>query len=342
MTYLAIASASFVLGFFFTLLVKKIAVKFNVLDHPSPPLKNHNKPVPLLGGVSLYLSFIISVLAIKILFGQDIHDLGAMLLGATLMMILGLAGEVRKLSALFKLIFQMTIGLVMTMLGARFLFLDHSLANTVLTIVWITGMTNALNIIDILDGLATGVAATAAAAFFIIGLLDGKANIMVPAAALLGSSGAFLLFNWSPAKIYLGDEGSFFLGFLLAWLALSGSHSRNNPLAVLHPLLICGVPLIDTALVVVLRMKKGMLPIRGSNDHLAQRLVMMGLGKKTSVLVLILLNGTLSALAVASLRLSFGFVLILDLCLGAAILAALKKVWMVNMEGYAQVACRTK
>jgi UDP-GlcNAc:undecaprenyl-phosphate GlcNAc-1-phosphate transferase len=342
MTYLAITGASFVLGFFFTLLTRIMAVKLNILDHPSPPLKNHDRPVPLLGGVSLCLSFIIPVVGIKILLGRDIRGLAALLLGATLMMILGLAGEIRRLSALLRLICQMTIGLLMTFLGVRLLFLDHGLANTVITIIWITGMTNALNIIDIMDGLATGVAGTAAAAFFIVGLLDGKADIMLPAAALFGSSGAFLLFNWRPAKIYLGDEGSYLLGFLLAWLALSGSQPRNNPLAVLHPLLILGVPLLDTALAVALRIKKGLNPIRGSNDHLAQRLVMMGLGKTTAVLTLILLSGCFSALAVASLRLPFGPTLVLDLCLGAAVLAALRKIGKVNMEGYAQVACRIK
>ena len=342
MSYLAIGSASFVLGLLFTLLAKKAAVRFKVLDHPSPPLKNHKKSVPLLGGVSLYLSFIIPVLAARIILGRGIPGLAAMLLGATLMMILGLAGEIQKLSALFKLFFQTTVGLVMALLSVHVLFLDHNMANTLLTIVWITAMTNALNIIDVLDGLATGVAGVAAAAFFIVGLLDGNLNSMIPAAALLGACGAFLLFNWKPAKIYLGDEGSYFLGFLLAWLALSGSKARDNPLAVLHPVLILAVPLIDTALVMVMRIKKGLPPIRGSNDHLAQRLVMMGFGKKTSVLILILLTGAFSVLAIASLRLSFGLALVLGLCLLAATLAAMTRLAAVNMEDYSQVARRTK
>lgn len=300
MEYAAIGIAAFVLGLIFVPLAMMAAVKFGVMDRPSSKLKGHKKPVPYLGGVAIYLAFLLPVVAAKLILHQSFHGVIGILAGATIMMIMGLIDDMKNLTPYIKLAVQFLAAGIILAVNMHIKFMDNNVLNGMLTVIWVVGITNAFNLVDIMDGLAGGIAAVASVAFFVVALLAGRANDMIPSVALFGSLCAFLLFNRPPAKIYMGDSGSLFIGFMMAALALNESYSRTNIVAVLAPVLILGVPVFDTMMVTMIRLGKGTSPLHGSNDHTAQRLVMFGLSKPAAVIFLIALTALLSALAIAS------------------------------------------
>jgi|DewCreStandDraft_4_1066084.scaffolds.fasta_scaffold03495_11 UDP-GlcNAc:undecaprenyl-phosphate GlcNAc-1-phosphate transferase len=300
MEYFLIWISAFVLGLILIPFAIKIAIKFDILDKPITKLKKHTRPVPYLGGAAIYFSFLIVVVGSKLILHQTFHGVIGILIGCTIMFIVGLVDDIKNLSPYVKLFFQFLASLVLLKVNLHIKFMDANILNYVLTILWVIGITNAFNIIDIMDGLSAGVAAISSVAFFIVAFLAGRVNDMIPAIALLGALCAFLIYNKPPAKIFMGDAGSLFIGFLLASLALNGGYSRINNIAVLSPVLILGVPIFDTFLVMFMRVAKGRLPIYGSDDHLAQRLVMIGFSKPKAVLFLILLTVILSFVAIVS------------------------------------------
>jgi UDP-GlcNAc:undecaprenyl-phosphate GlcNAc-1-phosphate transferase len=342
MIFFIIGIVAFILGLGLVPLAMKAAFKLNVLDHPATELKKHKAPMPYLGGVAIYLAFIIPVVASKIILHQDIHGVIGILAGGTIIMLMGLVDDIRPLGPVVKLIVQLIVAAIMIKVQIHIKFMDNSIANWVLTVLWIAGITNALNLLDIMDGLAGGVSLVASLAFFIVALLAGRINDMIPAIALFGAVAAFLIYNKPPAKIYMGDAGSLFLGFMLSALALNESYSKVNVLAVLSPILILAVPIFDTTLVSVIRMSKGMLPIYGSNDHAAQRLVMLGLTRPQAVAVLVGVTAALSSIAIFSTFLSFNTTMLLYLVTAFLTGMAAMMVGMVDMKDYHKVAAKKK
>ena len=341
MNFLIIGAAAFILGLALVPLAMKAAFKWNVLDHPATHLKKHKKPMPYLGGVAIYLAFIIPVVASKMILHQDIHGVIGILAGATILMLMGLVDDIKPLGPVVKLLVQLAVAAIMIRVQIHIRFMDNNIANWVLTVIWITGITNALNLLDIMDGLAGGVTLVASLAFFIVAVLAGRVNDMIPAVALFGSVAAFLIYNRPPAKIYMGDAGSLFLGFMLSALALNESYSKVNVLAVLSPILILAVPIFDTTLVSVIRISKGMLPIYGSNDHVAQRLVMLGLTRPQAVGVLVGATALLSGIAILSTFLSFNMTMLLYLVTAFLTGMAAMLVGMVDMKDYHKKAVKS-
>ncbi len=342
MEYVIIFIAAFVLCFIFVPLAMTVAYKFDILDKPVTKLKKHSKPIPYLGGAAIYFSFVITVITAKLFLYQTFHGVIGILIGCTIMFVVGLIDDIKNLSPYIKLFFQFLASLVLLKVNLHIKFMDENILNYILTILWVVGVTNAFNIIDIMDGLAGGVAAVASIAFFIVAFIAGRVNDMIPAISLSGALFAFLFFNKPPAKIFMGDAGSLFIGFLLATLALNGGYSRVNNIAVLSPVLILGVPIFDTFLVMFMRIAKGRLPIYGSDDHLAQRLVMIGLSKPRAVLFLILLTIILSFVAIIStfLKQDGAFILYLFILICAMMFAML--VTSVDMKHYHRIHHRRK
>ena len=342
MQYVAIGIASFILGLLFVPLAMKAAFKTGIIDKPNTHLKKHKKPVPYLGGVAIYLAFAIPVIAAKVIMHQELYGVVGILAGATIMMIMGLIDDVKNLKPVTKLAVQLIVALIILKVNMHIKFMDNNLLNMMLTVLWVVGVTNAVNLIDIMDGLAGGVTLVASAAFFAVAFLSGRVNDMIPAIALFGALAAFLVYNRPPAKIYMGDSGSLFLGFMMAALALNESYSRNNYIAVLSPLLILGVPIFETFMLIVIRTSKGILPIYGTNDHLAQRLVMIGLTKPQAVLFLVTLTFVLSVMAVVSTLLSMGGALVLYLFIAAAALMFAMLIMAVDMKDYHKIHKKRK
>ena len=263
------ATLAMVFAAYLTPVVGEAARRFGILDRPDGRLKTHTGPVPYLGGLALGLAFCLS-LALVFRFDQRVTGL---LLAGAVALLLGLVDDLGRLSWRVKLAGQ---GLAVLVLLKNGVVSDIAAlsppVNLALSALWLLTLINAFNLIDIADGLAPGVALFASAAFVVVAIFDGSALLAIFAATLFGALAGFLPFNFTPARIYLGDAGSMFLGITLGGISLSGSYTAASAWGLLAPVLILAVPLFDTAFVMAVRLARGDNPCLGSPDHFAVRL----------------------------------------------------------------------
>jgi UDP-GlcNAc:undecaprenyl-phosphate GlcNAc-1-phosphate transferase len=244
-------------------------LQLGIVDRPDGKLKIHGENVPYLGGIAVYTAFLFTV-GILSDFGQE--TLGLLLSGSIALMV-GLIDDFGMLTPYQKLLGEMLAALVLVKSGIYIkLVVLPVWAAIPLTVLWILAVTNALNIIDILDGLASGVAVIAAIAIAFANTMANRDSVAFLCLVLAGAVAGFLRYNFHPAKIYLGDAGSLFIGFMLAALSMNAGYTRMNMLAVISPALILGIPLFDLALVIWIRWRNGIPVTKGSPDHFALRL----------------------------------------------------------------------
>lgn len=277
---------TFTLAFLFAIYGTPVAIvaakKFGVVDKPDGNLKTHREPVPYLGGLAVYLSFL---LALGMVYDFSREILGIILSG-TIIVLLGLIDDFGVLSPGIKFLGQLV---------AVFILLKSDVMITVValppwlailfTIVWMIGIINGFNIIDVMDGLSSGIAFFASLAFFTVAVINGDPFIAIVSIALAGSLLGFLYYNFEPARIYLGDTGSMFIGLILGALAMTGRYSFNNDYGFLAPLVILGMPIFDTLLVMYLRALRKKSVFLGSKDHFALRLRKWALTIRKTVLL---------------------------------------------------------
>ena len=249
------------------------ARRLGIVDRPDGELKTHGAPVPYFGGLAVGLAFFITL---SVLFRYDQRLTGILLAGAVALL-LGLVDDLGALSWKVKFAGQALGVLVLIKSGVvmNISFLPTGI-NVALSVLWLLALTNALNLIDISDGLAPGVALFATGAFVVAALFDGAALLAILAASLFGALAGFLPHNFAPARVYLGDAGSMFLGLTLGGISLAGSYTSASVWGLAAPVLILAVPLFDTAYVFTLRLARGRNPFLGSADHLAVRLRRVG------------------------------------------------------------------
>ncbi|MDT8394982.1 MAG: MraY family glycosyltransferase [bacterium] len=249
--------------------VAKTARSIGMVDKPDGALKTHEQPVAYLGGLAVFVAFLVGFSPFYELDRQVL----AIMLGGTLVVLLGFLDDLGNLKPATKLLGQALAVLIVMKAGVaiKIVYLPPFITYP-LSFLWLLGMTNAFNIIDIMDGLSAGVGAIACFFLFIVALSSGQAGVAHMTLALMGALLGFLKFNTRPAGIYLGDAGSLFIGFMLGALGMIGIYARGNPVAVLAPVLILGVPIFDTLFVMILRWMRGQNPMRGSPDHFALRL----------------------------------------------------------------------
>jgi UDP-GlcNAc:undecaprenyl-phosphate GlcNAc-1-phosphate transferase len=281
-----------------TPLVKRLAHRYGVLDAPSSR-KIHANPVPLLGGAAIYAS----VIAGLAFFGhfQYVIQTASILIGATLMSMFGVWDDKWGMRPLVKLFGQVLAASILYFSGVQIAFLHNDVLNYIATVGWTVTITNALNLMDNMDGLAGGVAAVASVFFFLIATLTQQTLIAPLAAVLVGACAGFLYYNLNPATIFMGDTGSLFLGFMLAAVGIKlkfPASIAGDIVTWMVPVLVLGVPLFDTTLVTLSRIRRGIPISRGGKDHFSHRLVALGLTKREAVLVLYLIQ---CALGVAAL-----------------------------------------
>jgi len=260
---------AFLLALYGTPVAARAAVEFEIVDFPDGGLKQHRGPVPYLGGLAIYVSFLV---ALGLVFEFDTRVLGILLAG-TIVVLLGLIDDFGVLGVGPKFAGQFVAAWVLVKcdIAIHIAIFPRPLC-VVLSLLWIVGVANAFNIIDIMDGLSAGTALIASLFLLVVSILNGQPAIAVLTAVLAGSLVGFLRFNYHPARIFMGDCGSLFLGMTLASLAMIGKYDRINPIGYLSPLLILGIPIFDTAYVSLLRIARGRSPFRGSPDHFAIRL----------------------------------------------------------------------
>ncbi|HEX9860882.1 MAG TPA: MraY family glycosyltransferase [Nitrospirota bacterium] len=295
---------SFSMALYGTPLAMKAATKFGIVDKPDGALKVQKAPVPYLGGLAIYLAFLLS-LSLTFEFSQELLGI---LLGGTIIVLLGLIDDFGVLTPEVKFMGQFIAAFVLVKSGTMiYLSFIPLWLRVFLTALWIVGVTNAFNIIDVMDGLSAGVATVASVTLSVIALMNGKVMVAIMAISLAGALVGFLRYNFNPAKIYMGDTGSMFLGFTLASLSIGntvGSYTKVNFFGFIAPVLILGVPIFDTLLVMFFRSRRGISMFHGSNDHFAIRLKRAGWPVRQVVVASYFASGLLSAWALVLINVS--------------------------------------
>lgn len=280
--YLQCFTVALLLSAVLTPLMRKIALHFGILDHPISDVKTHTKSTPYLGGIAVATAFTVSLLGARIMTSfptGTLRSLRGILCGGLIILLLGLADDIHPhgLGYKKKFIGQFAAALCLLFFDIRIKFIQPVWFADLITLFWIVGVTNALNIIDIMDGLASGIGVIACFGFLFISLPSEEIYVNFTAAALAGGLLGFIPYNMSKKlKIFMGDTGSLVTGFSLAALSLGTSYTRVTRMGVFAPILILGLPIYDTLLVTYLRLMKGMSPFLGSRDHFALRLESFG------------------------------------------------------------------
>lgn len=273
-----------------------LALKIGALDLPSER-KVHDRPIPRTGGVAIYLAFMAALLRNQ----QFSREILGIMLGGTIIFVLGFFDDWKGLSARTRLFWQTAAALVVTFFGLHLSFPLSlpfgQVLSVMLSVVWLVGIINAFNFMDGIDGLASTMGAVCALLFLGIGWNSSQFPLSFISAALAGACAGFLRMNWRPARIFLGDSGSTFIGFILGCLALYGSWATDNPaVAFSTPLLVLGIPIFDIIYTTVSRIRNGSVTgVREwleytGRDHFHHRLMKLGLDVPQTVGFIMLLN----------------------------------------------------
>lgn len=270
-----------------TPLARRLAFRLQWVDHPHAR-KMHRAPMPLMGGLALYAAVCVAVMLIgRHYFGELI----VILLGASAMALLGLIDDRLHLHWLLKLAAQALVVTGLYAAGVR-VQLDWlpGYLNALLSVGWMLGILNAMNLLDNMDGLSAGVSAVASAFFTVLAAVNGQLLVSAMAAAMTGACVGFLFFNAKPARIFMGDAGSLFLGLMLAVIGIKLRFPENtNRVTWLVPILVLAVPIADTTLVMFSRLRRGLNPLATpGKDHLSHRLHARGYTERESVMILML------------------------------------------------------
>jgi len=264
---------------FLTPLALRLARRRNLMDMPGPG-KSHEEAVPYLGGIAIVAAFSLVILAAGLLHpnGADTEALIVTLGLGVALALLGLVDDLRGLPIWLRTAVEVGAGVVVYATGTRAHLAGAGLGlDAVVTVVWVVGITNAFNLLDNMDGLSAGVAAIASFWLFVVGVVNGQYFVAILSLALVGCAAGFLRHNRFPARIYMGDAGSLYLGFVLSVLALHLRSYASLRLTFLVPVMVLAVPIFDTALVVVTRVLHRRNPFHGDRDHTSHRLVFVGL-----------------------------------------------------------------
>ncbi len=322
---------SFVISFAMTPIVKNFAVKVGAVDIPKDDRRMHDHPIPRMGGLAIFISFLLTV----ILFADLTKQVQGILIGAVVIAVIGAIDDVIRLSAWAKLAGQLLAAVVAVMNGVEIhLFTNPIIFSAIetipleglslpITILWIVGVTNAVNLIDGLDGLACGVSTIASLTMFVVALLVSEGNVAVMLAALMGACLGFLPYNMNPAKIFMGDTGALLLGYVLATTSVVGMFKFYAVVTFLVPLMALALPLLDTVFAIVRRTLRGQSPFTPDRGHLHHRLIDMGFNQKQVVAIMYAITALLGLCAVVVV--STGAIRIFLLVFAIAVAFALSK-----------------
>jgi UDP-GlcNAc:undecaprenyl-phosphate GlcNAc-1-phosphate transferase len=287
---------AFLVTYFATPVVKMFASRVKAVDIPNDR-KVHILPVPRLGGLAIYLGFLVAVAA-GIFFSKNrgmeinLHIISGILLGSTLLMLVGMVDDIKSMRPTTKLIWQVAATALVIFFGVEISFISNPFNGLwaigflaiPLTLLWVVGITNAINLIDGLDGLAAGVTAISCLALFFVALRTHQIGAALLMLALGGAVLGFLRHNFFPASIFLGDSGSMFLGFILATSSVIGVLKTTLVVALIVPVLILGVPIFDTLFAIGRRLKEGKHPFTADDRHIHHMLLRAGFNKREAVL----------------------------------------------------------
>ena len=306
--YIIAFTVAFLLSLFLTPLVRLFALKIGFIAYPRAD-RWHKHPTALLGGIGIYLAAVITILFVLPL---DRNILG-LLCGSTLLFLVGLADDRYKFTPYVKLFLQILACGIAVFFGITVTVPFYHLFSVPLTLLWIVGVTNSFNLLDNIDGLSAGIAAITSFMLFVTSLIFSNNPLGIVALILAGAALGFLPYNFNPAKIFMGDSGSMFLGYSLAVISVIGTsrHITNLFVTMFVPVLILCVPIFDTIFVVIGRKTQGKKIFEGGKDHTSHRLVTLGLTQRKAVLLLYLISLVFGFIGISYLRLDFYMVSII-------------------------------
>ena len=303
---IVIGALAGILSFILTPVAKKVAWQIGAIDVPKDERRMHKKPIPRLGGLAVFFGFLVAV----VLFVPIDREMRGILIGSLIMVVLGVIDDSISLPALVKFVVQILAAFVVVLHGTKIdimsnlnVFSEQTYLNLgawsiPITILWIVTITNAVNLIDGLDGLSVGVCTIASISLFVITIVVSEYNVAMVMVAVIGACLGFLPYNVNPAKIFVGDTGATFLGFILATMSIQGMFKTYAILSFAAPLLILGLPLFDTMFAIIRRVSHGQSPMHADRGHVHHRLVDMGFSQKQTVLILYLVSVVLGTTAV--------------------------------------------
>lgn len=304
---LALAVA-FLVSFAATPMVISLAHKLNAIDVPKDARRVHKKPTPLIGGLAIFYGFIVSVLC----FAMLDKETAGILVGCVIIVIVGMIDDITDMKAIVKLMCQILAAAIVVYSGVRIEHFANPFfhwfgppyivlnfwVSVAITMIWIVGVCNAVNLIDGLDGLAVGVSSIASLSMLAMTLISQNLNIAIITAAVAGAAFGFLPYNFNPAKIFMGDTGALFLGFILACISVQGFLKFSAIISFAIPLLMLGLPLFDTVFAIFRRVSSGRSPMSPDRGHLHHKLLDMGFSQKQTVAILYTLTAVLCLTAV--------------------------------------------
>ena len=319
-----------------------LADKTGAMDEPDAR-KVHKKPIPRIGGLGIYAAFMAAMLTVRAY--VDLPDdvaigLTGLMVSGTLIVILGLIDDYKNLPATVKLLGQIVAACVLVAFDVRidfvtdpfgdFLYLEYLAIPA--TVFWIVGITNTVNLIDGLDGLAAGVSTIASVTIFLVAMQQGITVVAVLTAALAGAAFGFLYYNFNPARIFMGDTGSMFLGFMLAGISIIGAVKSAATIALIVPILALGLPILDTTFAIVRRYRGGVPIFKPDKGHLHHRLLDLGFTQRQAVLLMYIISALLGLSAVALTEVSSGIAILIVAGVVAAVLYGAKKIGIFHMN----------
>ncbi len=309
---------AFLVSLLCTPLAIKIAPKIGAVDIPKDARRMHTKPMPRFGGIAIFLGSIAALfvsvyaalpaIAQYLPEGEPVEKIFGLLIGGTLIYIVGVVDDLKGLPPKVKFLLQIACACVVFAYGIRISFVTNHFGaghgylpfavSFIITILWIVGITNTINLIDGLDGLAAGVAAVASFAIAYTAYIHGMYTVTMAMLACAGGALGFLPFNFHPAKIFMGDAGSLFLGFMLASVSIIGPVKGAAILATIVPVLVLGVPIFDTAFAIFRRIVNKRPIMEADKGHLHHRLMAAGMGQRRSVLTLYGISAVMGVAAI--------------------------------------------
>lgn len=311
----SIVGVTFVICLILTPIVIKLCRKYNIVDIPKDSRRVHSKPMPRIGGVAIVTSMLIGFL-IYYLLTKDIPSIAlnekflGYIIGGLIIATMGLIDDLVNLRARYKFFFQLAAGLVVYYFGIRitgikipFIYPDMIdfawWIDLPLTLLWIIGVTNAINLIDGLDGLAAGITAISATSLLIIFIATSASlEAIIISAVLVGAVLGFLPYNFNPAKTFMGDVSANFLGFTMAVVSILGFAKGYTMIAIIAPVLVLGIPIFDTVFAMVRRFLKGQPMLKPDGGHIHHRLIKRGFSQRQAVILLYTITTLLCMLAV--------------------------------------------
>ena len=326
-----------------TPVVIAFARRTGALDKPDAR-KVHVRPIPRIGGIGIYAAFMVSIL-VQLVFveltPEFMMSLIGLMVGGTIIVAIGIIDDYCDLPAKVKLLGQILAAVVLVVgFDVRIDFITDPLGDFIYlelfaipaTIFWIVGLTNTVNLIDGLDGLAAGVSSIAAITIFLVAMEEGIPFVAMVTAALAGAAVGFLYYNFNPARIFMGDTGSMFLGFMLAGISVVGAVKSAATIALIVPILALGLPILDTTFAIVRRMRNHRPIFKPDKGHLHHRLLAHGFTQKQAVLLMYVVSALFGLCALALTAVSMQAAILIILIVAAVVLIGARKLGILQMD----------